>query len=609
MIKSTLGHTFHIPVMGIGFTIDTPLKVAHYGISSAISLGDDGLMERMRKFYCKKFQLHFHPISQGVDLRAKRITAYLNLIDKLVKDKFADIKKSFFKNKEIKKYLELLPEYSRLKEEYENICREKDDHKANQWFEKNLRIGAIDVNVMTKVDRTNFYKNKTLPIEYNDAHAAIRGFARSRLTSSVILSAGMNPRLYSYLANFEDFYIDENEHFNKKIILKVSDYRSALIQGKFLARKGLWVSEFRVESGLNCGGHVFPSDGHLLGPILTEFKENKTSLIGILYETYVDALRRKDLFVPQSIPEIRITTQGGVGTAEEHRFLMEHFDLDSVGWGTPFLLVPEATNVDSVTVDLLKDAGEDDLYLSDISPLGVRFHSLKKNTKELERIELEDKQRPGSPCKKKYLALNTEYSEKGLCTASREYQNLKIKELKDEGLNPDEYEVRYSKIVAKTCLCTGLGTSALLVNKMDTKIEGTGVSICPGPNMSYFSEIVSLKGMVNHIYGKRNILKGDRRPNLFIKEFTLYLDLIQERINDLRQSFGQKEFKRLIGFWRNLSEGITYYKNMTTTTELKVNEGWDRFLQDLEQLRIQLKEVRVTCDLIGDDLDGQTIKD
>ena len=26
-------HTFHIPVMGTGFTIDTPLRVAKYGIS------------------------------------------------------------------------------------------------------------------------------------------------------------------------------------------------------------------------------------------------------------------------------------------------------------------------------------------------------------------------------------------------------------------------------------------------------------------------------------------------------------------------------------------------------------------------------------------------
>jgi len=31
-------HSFHVPVMGIAFTIDTPIKIAKYGISSVISL-------------------------------------------------------------------------------------------------------------------------------------------------------------------------------------------------------------------------------------------------------------------------------------------------------------------------------------------------------------------------------------------------------------------------------------------------------------------------------------------------------------------------------------------------------------------------------------------
>lgn len=34
-------HTFHIPVMGLAFTIDSPLRVAHYGIDSVISIMDD----------------------------------------------------------------------------------------------------------------------------------------------------------------------------------------------------------------------------------------------------------------------------------------------------------------------------------------------------------------------------------------------------------------------------------------------------------------------------------------------------------------------------------------------------------------------------------------
>ena len=88
----------------------------------------------------------------------------------------------------------------------------------------------------------------------------------------------MNPRLYSYISQFDDFYPNEKGEIKKKIILKVSDYRSALIQGKFLAKKGLWVSEYRIESGLNCGGHAFATDGYLLGPVLAEFKEKRDEL-------------------------------------------------------------------------------------------------------------------------------------------------------------------------------------------------------------------------------------------------------------------------------------------------------------------------------------------
>ena len=68
----------------------------------------------------------------------------------------------------------------------------------------------------------------------------------------------------------------------KKIILKVSDYRSALIQGNFLAKKGLWVSEYRIESGLNCGGHAFATEGFLLGPILARIsKKNETNYFNL----------------------------------------------------------------------------------------------------------------------------------------------------------------------------------------------------------------------------------------------------------------------------------------------------------------------------------------
>ncbi len=77
-------HTFHIPVMGTGFTIDTPLKVAHYGISSVISLVDDIFIEQMRKRICSEHGEPYEAIGdQDEDARARRITAYLEVLETL----------------------------------------------------------------------------------------------------------------------------------------------------------------------------------------------------------------------------------------------------------------------------------------------------------------------------------------------------------------------------------------------------------------------------------------------------------------------------------------------------------------------------------------------
>ena len=80
--------------------------------------------------------------------------------------------------------------------------------ELRNWLKSNLKLGSIDVNIMTKVDKDNFQNGEQLPVEFNDAHAALRGFAHSNLNSSLVLSAGMSPRLYSYIENFKDFFPD-----------------------------------------------------------------------------------------------------------------------------------------------------------------------------------------------------------------------------------------------------------------------------------------------------------------------------------------------------------------------------------------------------------------
>ena len=215
-----MAHTFHIPVMGLGFTMDSPLKVAKYGIDSVVSIADDLLIEQMREAYCRNLKLPFEAITTKMeDYRANRITEYLNFVNKLTKESFEELKKSYSeKGEDLQKYIDLLPDFSDIKQKVIGFQKENMDvSKIWSWVKDNLTIGKIDVNIMTKLDKPNYKGKVQLPQKYNDAHAVLRGFANSNLHSSIVLSAGLNPRLYSYCENFEDFYPDENNYIKKKI--------------------------------------------------------------------------------------------------------------------------------------------------------------------------------------------------------------------------------------------------------------------------------------------------------------------------------------------------------------------------------------------------------
>ena len=586
-------HNFHIPVMGIAFTIDTPIRVAQFGISSVISIIDDDIIEKMRKFYSEKFNLDFSAISVKVhDHRAKRITAYLNLIDNIVNQKFEAFKEDLVNKKQsLIDFLGMLPNTSKIKSDLEKIIFTRDvtDSTLKNYLDRYLAPGSIDVNIMTKVDKDNYKNNEQLPVIYNDAHASLRGFAKSRLSSSIVLSAGMNARLYGYIEQFEDFYPDVNHQLKKKIILKVSDFRSAMIQGQFLAKKGLWVSEYRIESGLNCGGHTFATEGHLLGPILEEFKQKKDELIGKAHQLIIVALKGKSKVWPSEPLELQITVQGGVGTSQEHEFLLSHYEIDSVGWGSPFLLVPEATSVDPETRQLLANAKKNDFYVSNLSPLGILFNTVKGTSNEIIRKTKQANNRSGSSCPKKFLALNKEFSSDGLCTASTKYQTLKFRQLdeKDATLISDQAQKQENKISEKACLCVGLSNSAYIENKIEIKGEDQGVVVCPGPNLAYFDKEVSLSQMVRHIYGNVNVLSDSYRPNMFMNELIMYVDHMKKGLSESVHNMTSAHQKKWEIFRQNLLDGISYYENLFTFPSFPQQDIL-RNCNDLQRLKLYL---------------------
>lgn len=591
MTNQTQLHSFYIPVMGTSFTIDTPIRVAHKGISSVISITDDGLIESVRKFYAEKFNLPYEPILKNdEDARARRITAYLDMVKDVVESNFDKLLNE--------SPLEGLGKYAQLLPKSASEIMSKATNKANDisdWLKEikdQAIMGSIDVNIMTKLDKANYKAGKALSKLYNDAHAALRGFAQSKLSSSIILSAGLNPSLMGYMQEFEDFYPAADGTFKKKVILKVSDYRSALIQGKYLAKNGIWVSEFRIESGLNCGGHAFATDGLLFGPILEEFRDKREELRQSLLELYSAALTRKEKAIPTSEPTIRITAQGGVGTAEEHSFLMDYYKLDAIGWGSPFLLVPEATCVDQPTRKQLALAEEKDLYLSKISPLGVPFNNLRNNTKDVERFELIASGKPGVPCTNEYLQSNTEFTEKAICTASKKYQKLKIAELQASGLTNGALEKEVTKVTEKACICTGLGTPFYLENNLSIPKAGVGVSVCPGPNMAYYGRELTLQQMVDHIYGRANVIERTDRPSVFIKDLQLYINYFQDQVQEVLESANTRAIKKMEAFASNLQEGLSYYQELQTKSTDFAQKFGDKVNLALKEASTKIEEIK-----------------
>ncbi|MES2778945.1 MAG: hypothetical protein V4651_03510 [Bacteroidota bacterium] len=564
----TTQHTFHIPVLGLAYSIDTPVKVARFGISSVMSVVQDELVEQMRQFHSAKNNIAFHPVFKTTfDYRAKRITEYLNLVKELV-NKQIDILKleSFTAGTEITKYFTLLPDQNILKKAYFSMLQatNKEQLYLQQQLRDHILPGSIDVNIMTKIDGNNYHADvKDMDSElFSDAMAALRGYANSTLESSVIFSAGLNPKLYSYLETFPDFFPDPQQNIRKRVIIKVSDFRSASIQGKFLAKKGIWVSEFRIESGLNCGGHAFATDGYLLGPVLEEFKEKRNELIQELTDMTNAALLAKHKPALANSETIRFTVQGGIGTAAEDHFLRTYYGMDATGWGSPFLLVPEATNVDTGTLNDLASATQDDYYLSGASPLGVPFNNFRKSSAEKQRLTRIANGKPGSPCLRKHLSFNTEFTTKTLCTASRKYQNLKIRELNTQHLAPSVHKQKLDDITEKDCLCEGLSAVGYQLNDLTQKLNIHAITICPGPNLAYFSGVFSLHQMVDHIYGRMSILNNVERPHMFVNELKMYVDYLQKDLKKITESLTTKQVKYFTSFKQNLLNGILHYKEL-----------------------------------------------
>jgi hypothetical protein len=561
-------HNFHIPVMGTGHSVDSPVRVAPFGIASVISLVDDLLVEKIRSYYCKTYDLPYEKIPRKAeDGRAKRITAYLDTVDDVINLRFEKIKsQGFYGDTDKDRYFRMLPDDSPMKKAYLAL----ESLEGKERLEEELRLtnlmekGSIDVNIMVKLDRVNYQGDEPMSDEYSDAKAALRGYAQSKISSGIVFSAGINQSLFGYMATFDDFFRDAQGKIKKKIILKVSDFRSAMIQGKFLARKGLEVCEFRVESGLNCGGHAFPSEGELLPSLLKEFSEKRHQLKEQFLPSILKVYEASGRVYPSEAESDQplLTVQGGIGTWGEDQRLRRDYGVDRTGWASPFLLVPEATCIDKPTLELVRRAKEEDLYLSGASPLGIPFNNVRNSGSDLWTRGQAEKGNPGSACPKGFLISNTEFSDRPICTASKEYQKQKLEELELASMSDAERERVREVVLEKACICDHLGNGALIALGMARETLAPQ-SICPGPNVAWFDKIYSLEQMIDHIYGRGDSLVPTERPHMYAKEVAMYLEWVGKLASQVDGD--QKLAKRLMKILESLTQGVEYCESVCST--------------------------------------------
>jgi hypothetical protein len=284
--------------------------------------------------------------------------------------------------------------------------------------------------------------------------------------------------------------------------------------------------------------------------------------------------------------DFRVTVQGGIGTAEESRLLEEKYKVDGTGWGSPFLLVPEVVNIDENHLHKIQAAREEDVQLSDSSPLGVPFWCLKTSLSEESRLRRIAEGKPGSRCPKGFLVSNTEFTKEPICTASRTYQRLKLTSLDGGKVGPDLLRILEENVVAKACICHDLAGAATVPNDIDPAAK---TAVCCGPNTVYFSRVAKLREMVDHIYGRASLPLNSERPHMFLKEISLHLDRLKKDLDRRRQGLSEVKNMSLEEIRTNLQQGIRQYTDLATQM---ASDSKQAFLAKLNRLRQDLDQIK-----------------
>jgi len=135
--------------------------------------------------------------------------------------------------------------------------------------------------------------------------------------------------------------------------------------------------------------------------------------------------------------------------------------------------------------------------------------------------------------------------------------------------------------------------TAYTENNLLKRSDGEGISVCPGPNMAYFSKKSTLHEMIDHIYGRGNVLNDLERPNMFIKELEMYINYLKKELNESLNSLNGKKIKYFEGFKTNLFSGITYYQDLIKEMKEETETFQVKFKNELNQFKETVKNIKL----------------
>ena len=97
--------------------------------------------------------------------------------------------------------------------------------------------------------------------------------------------------------------------------------------------------------------------------------------------------------------------------------------------------------------------------------------------------------------------------------------------------------------------------------------------------------------MVDHIYGRINLIKRKDRPNVFVNELNIYISYIKEKIEDYKLDINPKKRKELKNLIKNLDISNKYYFELFKNIKDYFSNKKDTIINDLEQIDININKL------------------